>query len=215
MDLLPAATLSTPRQVIVPVPRPVERRSARPIVCAPVDERGDEDEVKLRFCLSQLDALQAAQRKVRNPWPSDDPVWNGQRPDEWNATMQKVFERCDLPADIVVTDCSEPPCVAALRALEGDEQALVEAIEGCAPFQQAFPDPEEPLVPFGVPCADGRWDRMILFSTFDRDQRRAYFEALGMQPAMDEERLSVWLEGYRILSRRADGLAGMWDCPPP
>ncbi|MEM6926025.1 MAG: hypothetical protein AAF602_03775, partial [Myxococcota bacterium] len=210
MALAPEASPPDARQGEAPHVAP---RPPRPLVCAPVGEAGSARDVKLDYCMSQLEALRAEQRLVRNPWPTDDPVWDGQRPDEWNETMEEVFEACDLPADVVVTDCSEPPCVAALRV--DDPDALGEAILACEPFLDAFPQPEAGLTPLAVPCGDGRFDRMMLLTTFDEEQRRAYFSDLGLQDAMDDDDLSAFVEGYRILARRADWLVGMWDCPEP
>lgn len=196
---------------VVPAPRV---HPTTPLVCAAVEpQEAPEDDMRLEFCLSQLQALRADQRKVRIPWPEDRSAWDGERPTEWNAHMDRVLQGCDLPGDLVVTDCSEPPCVAAFRATEAAE--MEGALSDCAEFQDAFPDPEVEPTPLAVPCGDGRWETMVLLTTFTVEQRREYFTAVGLQEAMDDERLSAFIEGYRILSRRGDGLVGMFDCDPP
>lgn len=185
-----------------------------PMVARPTASR-EEADLRLNWCLAQLEALQAQQRDIRQGWPTGRTYDENERPDMWTPTIEKVWQDCDLPGELLMTDCSEPPCVGVVRASDG--AALEEALSGCISFDDAFPDPEVGLVPASVPCGDGRVDRMWLLTTFDEDQRQAYFDDLGMgawggDSWMDHE-LNVLFEGYRILGRRVDALQRFWECP--
>lgn len=200
-----------------PPPSPAPHR-AHPLVCETVPLAGSSSPVSrdlgLRFCLAQLEAANTARRRVVQPWPEvDDPVWAGELPDAWTDAMERVVHDCDVPGALVLTDCSEPPCAAVFRDAEWER--LMEALGDCPTFREAFPNPEIDPVPYVVPCGDGRFETMVLVTTFDADQRRAYFEELGVADEMDNNELSAFLEGYRMLSRRADGLTPIWNCAEP
>lgn len=199
-------------------PTSSEPRRPGPLVCENVALSGGSapaaDDLRLRFCLAQLEAAHKAQRRVVQPWPEvDDPIWAGELPGEWTASMERVIRDCDVPGELVITDCSEPPCTAAFR--DADHEAVSAALGDCPSFRAAFPRPEVDPVPFTVPCGDGRHETMVLVTTFDEDQRRAWFEEIGLAGAMDDHELSAWIEGLRVLSRRADGLVPLWSCAEP
>ena len=185
--------------------RPAERRVA-------MEGGRDEMDVRLQWCLGQLDQVRAEQRAVRHTWPAEVDYARAELPDAWTDTMERVFRECDLPGELVVTDCSEPPCMAALRA--PDFEAMSEALGDCRAFTEAYPEPEAGLVPFAVPCGDGSWDRMLVLTTFDEDQRRAWFDQIGLAELTEREGAGVeaFVEGYRLLGRRADGLQRFWTC---
>lgn len=205
-----------PLQAEPPVP-PDPRRPAS-LVCENVPLSGGPSPVSndlgLRFCLSQLEAANQARRRVIQPWPEpDDPMWAGELPDEWTASMERVLHDCDLPGELVLTDCSEPPCTAVFR--DAEWSTLEGALGDCPSFRAAFPRPELEPVPFVVPCGDGRFETMVLVTTFTEEQRQAWFEELGLTEAMESYELSPLFEGYRIMARRADGLVPFWECADP
>ncbi|MBX2798393.1 MAG: hypothetical protein KTR31_12005 [Myxococcales bacterium] len=191
-----------------PTPRPMVC-AERPLVLQP-SRPAEEANLAHEWCLGRLEALQAQQSATLNHWPEDREYSEGELPEAWTAAMEQVFEDCDLHAEHVLTDCSEPPCVAALRI--DDAESFTTALEGCATFTEAFPDPEVGAVPMSVRCPDGSADMMVLLTTFDREQRRAYFSDLGFDPLLEADLIDPLSEGYRIMGRRADALTRFWDC---
>lgn len=92
-----------------------------------------ESAIQRQWCLGPLDVAERARRGALLEWPTDADYAAGELPDDWIAAIDEVFEDCDLPAARVMTDCSEPPCVAVLRAT-ADRDQLIEALDACPPL---------------------------------------------------------------------------------
>ncbi len=176
-------------------------------MCEPNDDTCPED-------LAALQVISEALAIPPNAWPQREYAAS-ELPDNWGRAIDEVFASCDIPGELVLTDCSEPPCVAAMRGATGGE--IHDALGRCPAYLEAFPESEVGPAPMSVQCEDGSASIMLLLTTFTSDQREAYFEDLGIQELMgsdftDLNGLSALGEGYRILGRRADALSRLWSC---
>lgn len=66
------------------------------------------------------------------PWP--DQMQEKYSPKGFESILQEVIESCALPYELVRMDCSEPPCLAAIRITGVGDNSLT----GCPAWQKHF-----------------------------------------------------------------------------
>ncbi len=192
-------------------PEPVSWTAHCPAV--PVQDCTEFD-LALQFCEAQLAVSRLDRAQPKFPWGTTDGIEGVETPSTWVPTIEEAFAECDIPADLVAMDCSEPPCVGGLRGHASTED-IDRALHDCAPFADRFGEDRGGVMPVVTRCPDGTVQRMYLLATYDEDAVDAYFQAMGIRDNTDVGELDLWFEGFRILARRTDALASQWDCSGP
>ncbi|MEO0599961.1 MAG: hypothetical protein AAF211_00905 [Myxococcota bacterium] len=174
-----------------------------------VEEPTPVDDLRLSYCLARLEASLEQQRLVLRDWPEEaDYYLDGQHPAEWTETLDAVASDCGIRDRLVITDCTEPPCVAAFR---GDRRSLRERLDGCSETLGPFGDPE--LVDVPVNCGDGRTESLVLLANLGENGQDELLEGMGIEPGDSLDGLGERLfHTFRIYGRRADALAALWPC---
>lgn len=182
--------------------------------CPPPESAACDDlELALQFCEAQLAVSRVDQSQPRFPWDSTEGLAGVEPPEVWVPTIEAVFAECDIPADLVAVDCSEPPCVGGVR-VHAPAEEVDRALHDCTRFHEHFGEDRGGIMPVVTRCPDGSVQRMHLLATYDDDEVDAYFQATGIRDADEDGEFDLWFEGFRILARRTDALASQWDCSP-
>ncbi|MEM6928190.1 MAG: hypothetical protein AAF602_14755 [Myxococcota bacterium] len=208
---LTAPATRPPEPAPVPV-RPVATPSRTACPTPPLADEPADTDLALQLCEAQLAVSRMDQTLPRFAWDVVQDLEGIEPPSTWVPTIEAAFAECDIPADLVAVDCSEPPCVGGLRG-HGSTDEIDQALHDCDAFAARFGDERGGVMPVVTRCPDGSVQRMHLLATYDDDEVDAYFQATGIRGASDDE-LDLWFEGFRILARRTDSLASQWDCSP-
>lgn len=212
--------------IVAPAPAPPPKAIAAPasrLVCArdrdPDDERPvDCSAATLRadVCEARLDECSREKRGLRRSWPTDGAP--SERPGEFQRAIEAALGECGLVEDLELLECTEYPCVAALRRpadvdpTVAAERLTAAAVE-CPALRDAFGlDADRAAAggiqvnPVRVPCgADGGDEHAYVLSAFDPSG-----EAWAMWQARGEgDNLT---EALRWMFRRGDDVAALWDC---
>lgn len=127
----------------------------------------------------------------------------------WTDHLASLVQRCQLPADIVVTDCDEYPCVAAVRPTDPtmSRKAFTALLDACPASKELFPDMEFDSVNVPVQCPDGSSEAgLVVF-------------AMGAVDASNPAIATVFPGGEVQLAdvivhagRRVESAVQMWSC---
>lgn len=120
--------------------------------------------------------------------------WSGvtsphERPSQFYADLQDARVACGLRTHVVGVECSEPPCIALLRQVEGDVPA---AIAACASWAEVLPQPRIDVSK--VACTSGREEVVLLVSPAAGERAP---EVAAAEDARLEARRAAIREGWR------------------
>ena len=165
------------------------------------------------WCRAQLERCEHQRDYRREQWPSDAPQ---EEPGAWSELLERAFEECDIELGLELIDCSEYPCVAALRTgvgagadtseqLEQLSERVEAQLQACPVFARELGggDPEElvALHSYDVLCEDGRREAV-----------------LGVTAAPPNSELAARIEGddwnqlLRWYYRRGEDISASWAC---
>ncbi len=180
------------------------------------------ERLRTQWCEGQLAQCEQTRRANRHDWPEDEGI---ESPEAWANAVEEALDDCDVEgAEVETIECSEYPCVAALRptvvgepddpAFAAAQEKLIESVRGCASLREAFGIDEETHKALDVfsndtTCPDGT--RRDFFALMALDPNGPAFELL------DEERKRSKREErdlFRWLFRRGDDIAGAYPCDP-
>lgn len=191
---------------------------------AELEEAGcAKERLRAQWCEGQLSQCEASQSANRHAWPEDDDSIEG--PQAWANAVEEALDDCEIEsAEIETIECSEYPCVAALRpAVVGEpddpefakaQERLIEGLRGCAPLREAF----------GID--DATTKALDVFSndtTCPDGSRRDFFALMALDPSgpayalIEEDRKRSKREErdlFRWLFRRGDDIAAAYPCEP-
>lgn len=195
------------------------------MVCAALDggRRAEDDascealELRTRWCEGQLDQCTRERKAVRQPWPGEESV---EAPEAWSDAVEQALAECELGVELELVECTEYPCVAALRPADpgldqaGREQEmkrLMETARACGPLRAAFglqgPEHDKAIDVWRLDarCGEGREGFFVLSALSPEGPAWSLLE----KEAKDEleER-----DFFRWLYRRADDVSGLWPC---
>lgn len=165
------------------------------------------------LALAALTAARPPPGPVR-PW-LDDAELGDEEPGTWSALVEDAFARCDGPFSVEQIDCTEYPCVAALRVdgeVDLDAPAAIEDVVDCPSFAAlAERYDAQGLIPVEVRCPDGP-RTLILYAA--GDTTGAAYLASGI-PAPEADDLfgtgTLWNTAW-TLSRRSQALDPAFVC---
>lgn len=205
-------------------PSVATRRAARGLVCAQPRRRGtagsdgcEEESLRVRWCEAQLEQHARQRRAVRQPWPEVD---GAEDPERWTEVVEEALAECELGAELELVECTEYPCVAALRpadpdldeeAREAEMKRLMGQARACGSLRQAFgvtePAHEEALDVYRLDarCGDGR-ESFYVLSALAVDGPAWALQNKEHRTEIEERDLSRWIY------RRADDVSAMWPC---
>lgn len=213
-----------------PAPAPGPGRAARRVssglVCAalasgsdaPEEPSCEAAELRARWCEGQLDRLSGERKAVRQPWPEAETV---ESPEAWTDAVEQALAECEIGAELELVECTEYPCVAALRPADatldqgGREQEmkrLMAAARACAPLRESMglrgPEHDEAIDVYRLDarCGDGRESFYVLSALSPEGPAWAL---LGKEGRSEEEERDL----FRWLYRRGDDVSGLWPCP--
>jgi hypothetical protein len=191
----PAALAPAAEVTAKPTPRVVCTRVAD---AAPEAASGDCSAISVRrdWCNARLTAATRPRPTTAPPEAVgvDDPV-------AWKQRLDTILAACHLDASVANTDCTEYPCVSALRVPSAEAAKPLE--DGCGGAVK-FAEGESPaLVPTPVECGD-HVETLWMFAVLD-------------QPTLDDlypKAAGEFLPNELLLlgSRRAEALARGWVC---
>jgi hypothetical protein len=152
----------------------------------------------------------------RHDWPESTPV---ELPEHWAETVQSALENCGIDLQMEVVECTEYPCVAAVRppadieiGTEDQEsesynayhERLQQQLAACEPLQSQFVDGKAAglarLYHYDVPC-EGGVEPILVLSVLHADG-----------PAYRVQEGTNFTEQLRWSYRRGDDLAAAWSC---
>jgi hypothetical protein len=216
-----AAAASTEPSAVKP-----DTARRRPLVCTPARSSGsdhdenascEQTELLSRWCASELDECRRQRGAVRQQWPEEDTI---ESPGEWTEAIDQALDACDLGVELETIDCTEYPCAASLRPTnpgmtpaehEQEMNRLTEAARHCAPLRTAFglddATAEKAIDVFRLDskCGDARENFFVLMAL--KPEGGAY-RLITKEDADPGEERDMW----RWMYRRADDLAGLWEC---
>jgi len=100
-----------PRPSAAPRAEPATAEPAKSVVEAPTKPT-PEAEANLAACARELEQTRSLLQLVAAPFPKQGP----ELAEAWTETLTRVSRECPLsPYEVVLTDCSEYPCLAGLR----------------------------------------------------------------------------------------------------
>lgn len=187
-------------------------RAERRLVCtdvaqiAPSSTDCGEVDTRLKWCEGRLAAASREKPTGRREWPATNP---DEAPDRWTENLASLVQRCQLPADIVVTDCDEYPCVAGVRPQDPtlSRKAFVEMVETCPATTELFPGLNADAVNVPVHCPDGSTEPgLVMFIMGDTDAKNPAVAALF--PGQEVQLADVIV----YAGRRTEAAVQMWDC---
>jgi hypothetical protein len=223
-DPAPLPAAPSPSPAVAPPSLPAHR-AARGLVCASIDQarRHADDpscdalELRGRWCEAELDQCTRERKAVRQPWPDDETI---EAPEAWSDAVEHALAECELGAELELVECSEYPCVAALRpadpaldeaAREQEMKRLIEAARACAPLRSSFgirgPEHDEAIDVYRLDarCGEGRESFFVLSALAPDGPAHAL---LAKDDPSDQEERDL----FRWLYRRADDVSGLWPC---
>jgi hypothetical protein len=221
----PAAVGVEPVAGPVASPGPSARRVAGSLVCASLAPGRREDEsascealgLRARWCEGQLDQCTGQRKAVRQPWPEADTV---EAPDAWADAVEEALAECEIGAELELVECTEYPCVAALRPAdpaldeagrEQEMQRLMAAARACAPLRASLglggPEHDEAIDVYRLDarCGEGREAVFVLSALAPEGPA---WTLLRKDPRSEHEERDL----FRWLYRRADDVSGLWPC---
>lgn len=221
VTLLVTRDTEVPTQAIAPPrvePAP-ERAQVREMVCVrgrSSDARGDDDSCDVQrlataVCEARLGECTGAREAVRKAWPEDGPP--SERPEAFTERIDAALDACDMAGMVEAVECTEYPCVVALRDagadVEATTQRLQERTRACAPLRAAFGvgaehDEALGIHPVKVACGDHEEIAFVL---------RALDTGGGAWAAWQEsDEGDNITDVLRWMFRRGDDVAGVWPC---
>lgn len=155
-----------------------------------------EMQTRLDWCNGRLRAATRVRPTTAPPETVgvDDPA-------DWDRRLRDVLATCHIPATVTTTDCTEYPCVSALRA--PDDNQMNGLLDRCDAAHFTEKDLAA-LLPFPVVCPDGHTETLWMI-------------ALADNPTLDElygdGEHGVDFDQLALLgARRAEALARGWTC---
>lgn len=160
----------------------------------------DEMQTRLDWCNARVNAATRTRATTAPPEAIgiDDPA-------DWDRRLRRLLAACGFAGSVRNTDCSEYPCVTAVR-FDGDEAGFLNGDDEC-PARQGVTGAESlHIVPVTVACGDGRADTLWMVGIADEAVMTTLYPraSRGFLPAVE-----VVLLG----ARRAEALAAGWACP--
>lgn len=159
----------------------------------------DEMQTRLDWCNARVYAATRPRPTTAPPEAIgvDDPA-------EWDRRLHRLLAGCGFAGTVANTDCTEYPCVTALR-FEGNEEEFFTGPEGC-PADQGVTEAESlHTVPVTVDCGDGRTDTLWMVGITDDAVLSTLYPKAKSGLFFSEE---VLLLG----ARRSEALAKGWAC---
>jgi hypothetical protein len=162
-------------------------------------------------CESRLSECTGAREAVRKPWPTQGAA--SEEPEAFTERIDAALEACDMADLVEAIECSEYPCVVALRDaganVEATTQRLQDRARSCAPLRAAFgigAEHDEALGvhPVKVACGDHEETAFVLRAL---DTGGSAWTA--WQSSDQEDNVTDVL---RWMFRRGDDVAGVWPC---
>lgn len=190
----PAAPSSSgpPTRPAAPIPRAGALRCVDVRAQAPSCPGQD---ARLWDCEAALSALDVpAPRQVFPEVPERE------QPGPWTEGVEAALRDCEVPAELVATDCQAYPCAAALRVSATDEPAARAALTGCAPLSEQGIEFDR----VEVHCPDGHSEWVMVGMTMDRERWNAILPA-GSTPSDTV----AWAIAY---GQRIESTLQLWDC---
>ncbi len=203
---------------------PRAQRTAQGLVCATLDRRStssgpscEAEVLRTQWCQAQLDQCQGQRRAVRQPWPAAS---SSESPERWADAVEEALAECALGAELELVECSEYPCVAALRPddpsldesqREQEMHRLMDAARGCQPLRKSFGLADEgqddalDVYRLDARCGDGR-ESFFVLSALDPQGPAYGLLSTDNRDELDDRDFSRWLY------RRADDVSGLWPC---
>jgi hypothetical protein len=214
-------TTSTKAAPAPPRPPEASRRSASPsdsrLVCVDRRELPDGEcageRLASSICEAQLTACAQEKSALRHKWDENGP--EAEDPDRFHEIAEEALESCQLGRALEVIDCTEYPCVAALRASDDGRpqeviyERLAEQVRQCPALRSAFSvgqgdDDALQVHAVTVPCG-GRPETAYVLAPMDT--RGAAWRAWSARGEGDNV-----FEVLRWMFRRGDDVAAVWDC---
>lgn len=158
------------------------------------------------------------QRKaVRQPWPAGDTV---ESPEAWTDAVEQALAECELGAELEMVECTEYPCVAALRPAdstldeagrEREMKRLMAAARTCAPLRASLglegPEHDEAIDVFRLDARCGeRREPFFVLTAFAPEGPAWALVSQDHRNEIEDRDLFRWMY------RRADDVSGMWPC---
>lgn len=177
------------------------------------DEAAAMARLRLGICEAKLDECTRAKALVRHPWPEQGA--GVEDPTQFRAVVEQALADCDLDDGLEMIECSEYPCVAALRPTAGDDQAALDrlnlAIDACAPLRQAFDigDGQDDALEahsVRIPCTHGDRVAHVLAAVSTKGEAWNAWQNRGTGDNA--------IELLRWMFRRSDDVAALWNCDP-
>jgi hypothetical protein len=180
-----------------------------------------EQRLRNTWCESQLASCEKRREQIRQDWPADPGV---EDPTEWTDAVETALVECDIEgAELEVVDCTEYPCVAALRPsvsggpddeeFRSHQQELIEQLRACEPLRESFglegEAADKALDVFGndTTCPNGeRIDFLALMALDPSGPAYALIEDDDGRSKRQERDLFRWL------FRRGDDIASVYPC---
>ncbi len=213
-----------PPAAVTRSPSRATRRTAQGLVCAAIgggrqttpEPSCDGLALQAKWCQAQLEQCEGQRKAVRQPWPQAD---TAEAPDQWADAVEEALAQCDMGAELELVECSEYPCVAALRpsdptldaaGREREMKRMMAVARGCAPLRESFgitPEHEAALDVYRLDarCGDGRESFFVLSALSPQGPAYA-LQSTENRDAQQERDFSRWLY------RRADDVSGLWPC---
>ncbi len=162
-------------------------------------------------CEARLAQCTGERTAVRKSWPEHGP--ESEEPEAYADILVSALEDCGLDPMLESVECTEYPCVAALRGDDRDPELFAEQLDqrvkACAPLRRAFgvgPEQLDALSvrPLQVSCGD---QSEVMFILQTLDTRGDAWEAWESRGERDN-----LVDILRWMFRRGDDVAGIWDC---
>lgn len=222
-----------PRPTPSPAPSsagtPAAEQLRRGLLCAsrgpssaPASDECAAERLRATWCEGQLAECEHSRQAVRHPWPEEAGV---EDPTEWTDAVEAALAQCEIAGvELELIDCSEYPCVAALRpeasggpdseAFRAEQQRVEEEVRGCGPLRAAFGlqerSPDKGLAVFAndTVCSDGsRADFFALMALHPDGPAYDLVDDEGQRRSKREER-----DLFRWIFRRGDDVAAAYSC---
>lgn len=151
-------------------------------------------------CDEALGAATGAHTTTRLGFPAVVP--EAEQPGPWTDTVAAALASCGLDSAFEVADCDEYPCMAALRAPPGQEDAFKAALKACPALEKYETDEVQ------VHCPDGSVETAQLVNNADSDEWDKVDIANGATPITGADGVGRLLAA----GRRLESVTQMWEC---
>lgn len=151
-------------------------------------------------CDEALAAATTAHPTTRLGFPAM--VSEAEQPGPWTDAVSAALASCGLDSAFEVADCDEYPCMAALRAPPGGDDAFKAALKAC-PALEKF-DTSEVL----VHCPDGSVETAQVLDNADYDE----WDKVDVENGAAAITGGGAVERVLAAGRRLESVTQMWEC---